>query len=179
MLHRSLAPSLPRFLVVVVAGSLLTLALPRSAHAACGWDAELTAVTHDPRSSAAFTVSWAAAASSCGSFSLLKYRIVLNDAGTPTSPTDGIQFDAPAVNTSRNTFQHGANESRPTLGLLARLLNGNALKLKLTCHFIERRAQRRDFIATAHRQHPDAQVSGPHTLRRLGQKTNRPTNPPG
>ena len=59
MLPRSLAPSLPRFLVVVVAGSLLTLALPRSAHAACGWDAELTAVTHDPRSSAAFTVSWA------------------------------------------------------------------------------------------------------------------------
>ncbi len=83
--------------------------MPRSAHAACGWDAELAAVTHDPRSSAAFTVSWAAAASSCGSFSLQKYRIVLNDAGTPTSPTDGIQFDAPAVNTSRNTFVYRAD----------------------------------------------------------------------
>lgn len=99
---------LPRSLVVV-AGSLLTLAVPRSAHAACGWDAGLTMANHSTRPSAAFTVSWNAAPSSCGSFSLLKYRIVLNDGGTPSSPTDGIQFDAPAVNTDRNTFVYRAD----------------------------------------------------------------------
>ena len=84
------------------------MVLSPAAHAACSWTPALTLSAHSTHASGAFSVTFGTVnQSTCGTFTLHHYQIVLNDSATPTSPTDGLMFGANA--SPKSTFVHRAD----------------------------------------------------------------------